>query len=127
MSTNSITPAGRRLKGNRVEREIVKLHEKIGVHAERVPLSGAMRFQGNGEDVDIRFQKASFVPHCASYEVALRCQVKAQDSPRGTKGIIDALGEADALFIRYDRQEGEKHARPPLVVLPWATWERLIK
>ena len=112
-----MTPAGRRIKGNRVEREIVKLHEKIGVHAERVPLSGAMRFQGNGEDVVIEARGLR----------PLRCQVKAQDSPRGTKGIIAALGEADALFIRYDRQEGEKHARPPLVVLPWSTWERLIK
>ena len=119
-----MTPAGRRLKGNRVEREIVKLHEKIGVHAERVPLSGAMRFQGNGEDIDICLP-AHLVRAGESWQ--LHCQVKAQDGPRGTKGIIAALGEADALFIRYDRQEGERHARPPLVVLPWATWERLLK
>ena len=120
-----MTPAGRRIKGNRVEREIVKLHEKIGVHAERVPLSGAMRFQGNGEDIDVTVEKP--LASGAVETMFLHCQVKAQDSPRGTKGIIAALGEADALFIRYDRQEGEKHARPPLVVLPWSTWERLIK
>ncbi len=35
-------------KGARRERQIVAMHEKIGVHAERVTLSGAARYQGNG-------------------------------------------------------------------------------
>ena len=124
-----MTPAGRRLKGNRVEREIVKLHEKIGVHAERVPLSGAMRFQGNGEDLVVHVKRPfrNPDPSVGQISMLLNGQVKSKKDTQGTKGIIAALGEADALFIRYDRQEGEKHARPPLVVLPWATWERLIK
>ena len=39
-------------KGNRVEREIVRLHSDIGVEAARVPLSGAAggRFSG---DIDL--------------------------------------------------------------------------
>jgi hypothetical protein len=40
-------------KGGRVEWEIVALHRDIGVHAERVPLSGASRYRGNGADVDV--------------------------------------------------------------------------
>jgi hypothetical protein len=116
-----VKPGQRRLKGNRVEREIVKLHAMIGVKAERVPLSGAMRFQGNGEDIDI------IVAPGRDGSGTLHAQVKAQGGPRGTKGVIDALGEADVLFIRYDRQDGESRVRPPLVVLPWRTWERLLK
>ena len=37
--------ARHRRKGNRVEREIVDIHKAIGIHAERVPLSGASRYQ----------------------------------------------------------------------------------
>ena len=40
-------------KGARIEREIVTRHTKLGVKAERVPLSGAMRYQGNGADIDV--------------------------------------------------------------------------
>jgi hypothetical protein len=37
-------------KGARIEREIVAAHGALGVKAERVPLSGASRYQGNGSD-----------------------------------------------------------------------------
>lgn len=104
-------------KGGRVEREIVKLHRRIGLRAERVPLSGAQRYQGNGEDVDI-YLPSSDAPLCS--------QVKALGSDAGTKTLLGWLGEADALFLRYDAEPG-KQARPPLVVLPWATWERVLK
>ena len=40
-------------KGGRIEREIVARHKAIRVHAERVPLSGAARYQGNPADVDV--------------------------------------------------------------------------
>jgi len=106
-----------RRKGSRVEREIVKLHQKIGLRAERVPLSGAQRYQGNGEDVDV-YLPGSPAPLCS--------QVKALSSDAGTKTLLGWLGDADALFLRYDAEPG-KQARPPLVVLPWATWERILK
>lgn len=108
--------AGRRQKGSRVEREVVKLHEAIGVKAERVPLSGAMRFQGNGEDVDVILPSGT-----------MRCQVKALNPEKtdGFKGVRKALGEADVLFIRYDAEPGQR-APPPLVVVPWRTWEKLV-
>lgn len=40
-------------KGLRRERAIVQLHTACGLRAERVPLSGALRYQGNGADVDL--------------------------------------------------------------------------
>jgi len=40
--------AKHRRKGDNVERQIVALHRDMGVHAERVPLSGASRYRGNG-------------------------------------------------------------------------------
>lgn len=108
-------------KGARVEREIVKLHQRIGVKAERVPLSGAARYQGNGEDVDVYIRGANQAPAV--------CQVKAINplSARdGTKTVVKALGDADVLFIRYDAEPGGA-APPPLVVLPWRTWELLLR
>jgi hypothetical protein len=40
-------------KGARIERGIVAAHEALGIKSERVPLSGASRYQGNGSDVDV--------------------------------------------------------------------------
>jgi hypothetical protein len=40
-------------KGDRIERELVELHQALGVHAERYPLSGASRFRGSGHDLDV--------------------------------------------------------------------------
>ena len=106
-----------RNKGGRVEREIVNLHRKIGLHAERVPLSGAARYQGNGEDVDLYIAGRDAAPAC--------CQVKALSSDAGTKTLLGWLSDADALFLRYDAEPGHA-ARPPLVVLTWETWERVL-
>ena len=39
-----------RQKGDRIERELVRRHVELGVHAERVPLSGAC---GGSGDVPI--------------------------------------------------------------------------
>ena len=99
-------------KGQRRERQVVALHTALGVRAERVPLSGAYRYQGNGGDVDIYPWSREGPPCCA--------EVKARASGEGFKTIEKWLGENDALFLVRDRQE-------PMVVLPWATWERLLK
>lgn len=82
-----------------------------------MPLSGGTAYQGNSEDVDVYPDGMEHAPFC--------CQVKAINGHRGTKGITDALGEADALFLRFDAEPGQR-VRPPLVVIPWATWERLL-
>ena len=106
-----------RRKGMRVEREIVSLHKKIGVKAERVPLSGAARYQGNGQDVDV---------YIANDTTPLYCQVKALADTAGTKLLLGWLADADCLFLRYDAEPGHP-ARPPLVIVPWSTWERLLR
>lgn len=43
----------RRLSAFGAEREIVAHHAELGVKAERVPLSGAARYRGNGADIDV--------------------------------------------------------------------------
>lgn len=57
-------------KGQRIEREVVDLHRQLGLRAERMPLSGAARCQGNGADVDV----CAFGPD----EAAVVCEVKAR-------------------------------------------------
>lgn len=98
-------------KGQRVEREIVAAHEEMGVHAERVPLSGASRYQGNGADVDIYPWGAGGPPLCG--------EVKARGNGEGFATLERWLGDNDVLFLKRNR-------RTPLVVLPWETYRRLL-
>ncbi len=99
-------------KGNRRERQVVALHHGLGMRAERVPLSGSSRYQGNGADIDIYPWSRDGPP--------LVGEVKARANGEGFKTLEKWLGENDMLFLVRDRQE-------PMVVLPWATWERLLK
>lgn len=98
-------------KGARIERELVALHRDLGIHAERVPLSGASRYQGNGADIDVYAFGADAAP--------LVGEVKARASGEGFATIERWLGENDVLFLRRDRAD-------PMVVLPWRVWERLL-
>lgn len=93
-------------KGARRERELVNRHKAAGIHAERVPLSGAARYQGNGADLDV-YPRGRAAP--------LVCEVKARGNGKGFATITRWLSDHDALFLIADRAE-------PLVVLPWRVW-----
>lgn len=95
-------------KGQRIEREIVQRHRDMGVHAERVPLSGAAGGSYTG-DILIHLERMS----------ALVGEVKARKNGAGFATLEGWLSKNDVLFLRRDRAE-------PLVVLPWSTWERLV-
>lgn len=100
-------------KGARREREIVELHREIGVRAERVPLSGAMKFRNTEKtDVDVYARGQDLAPFVT--------EVKARASGEGFVTLERWLGENDALFVVRDRA-------PPLVVLPWARWVELLE
>jgi Holliday junction resolvase len=100
-----------RSKGAGIEREVVELHRGLGLRAERVPLSGAARYQGNGADVDIYPFGPEEAPVC--------CEVKARASGEGFTTLERWLGDADVLFLR-------RNNAPPLVVLPLCIWERIL-
>ena len=99
-------------KGQRRERQIVALHVDLDIHAERVPLSGASRYQGNGGDVDIYPWPPDGPPLCG--------EVKSRRNGEGFKTLEKWLGDNDMLFLVRDRQE-------PMVVVPWRVWERLLQ
>ena len=99
-------------KGARRERQIVDLHRAVGIKAERVPLSGAMRFR-NTEKTDVDVYPLG--PDAAPFV----CEVKARADGEGFKTLERWLGEGDALFLIRDRAT-------PLVVLPWARWEQVL-
>ena len=100
-----------RRKGVERERALVNLHRKLGIHAERVPLSGATRYQGGGHDIDVY----PFGEDAG----ALNAELKARGSGEGFKTLESWLGENDLLFLWRDRQQ-------PLVVLPWRVWEQIL-
>ena len=92
-------------KGLRRERAIVDIHVKSGLRAERVPLSGAVRYRGNGADVDLYVRGADPV----------KAEVKARGAGDGFKTLERWLGGNDALFLWRDRAA-------PFVVLPLHVW-----
>ncbi len=92
-------------KGLRRERAIVDIHMKCGLRAERVPLSGAVRYRGNGADVDLYVRGAE----------PLKVEVKARGEGDGFKTLERWLGRNDALFLWRDRAT-------PMVVLPLHVW-----
>ncbi len=104
--------ASQRPKWQRIEREILELHRGLGLRAERLPLSGAQRYQGNVSDVDVYPFGQDEAPIC--------CGVKARANGEGFATLERWLGEADELFLRRN------HAAP-LVLLPWRTWARLVR
>lgn len=100
----------KRNKGARVEREIVQRHTDLNVLARRVPQSGANNYTHDA-DVDIY--------PWGEENGALVAEVKADQ--RGIpKTVLKWLGENDLLFMKQDRQD-------PIVVMPWSTYERLVK
>lgn len=98
-------------KGARRERALVELHRQSGIAAERVPLSGAMRYRGNGADIDIYARGQSEAP--------LIAEVKARGDGEGFKTLERWLGGHDALFLWRDRAA-------PLVVVPLHVWLELL-
>lgn len=98
-------------KGLRRERAIVDLHRKCGIHAERVPLSGASHYQGNGGDIDIYVRGVGAPPYTA--------EVKARGDGNGFRMLARWLAGHDALFLWQDRE-------PPLVVVPLHVWMELL-
>lgn len=96
-------------KGLRRERAIVDLHVKCGLRAERVPLSGALRYRGNGADVDLYVRGAEPV----------KAEVKARGDGDGFRTLERWLGGNDALFLWRDRTS-------PFVVLPLHVWLEIV-
>jgi hypothetical protein len=92
-------------KGLRRERAIVEIHTKSGLRAERVPLSGALRYQGNGADVDLYVRGP----------MPVKAEVKARGEGSGFRTLERWLGGNDALFLWRDRAA-------PFVVLPLHIW-----
>ena len=97
-----------RQKGAEGEREVVHLHTDMGIHAVKVPLSGATGYHG-GEDVDIHVDDGE----------PLRVQVKRQATDAGWKTALGQLGKACALFFRQDRGGW-------FVLMPLATYKCLL-
>ena len=92
-------------KGLRRERAIVEVHAKCGIRAERVPLSGAVRYRGNGADVDLYVRDGT----------PIKAEVKARGAGDGFRTLERWLGDNDALFLWRDRAA-------PFVVLPLHVW-----
>ena len=100
-----------RVKGDRVEREIVNAHKLLGIKAERYPLSGATKFRSSGHDIDIYAFGEDEAPTVA--------EVKARKTGKGFVQLERWLGEYDVLFLKRNNAD-------PMVLLPWRIWARLL-
>ena len=89
-------------KGCRVERLLVNKLQACGIHARRVPLSGACQGEFAG-DIRIQWKKRT-----------LLAEVKARKNGAGFKTLEGWLGDNDMLFLKRDNQD-------PIVTLRWET------
>lgn len=108
------TASGRAKKGYRVEREIAALHMALGVRAERVPLSGGLAKPLGpewGGDLKVWLWGADQSPAVA--------EVKARAAGGGFVQLERWLGSHDLLILKRNNLS-------PMLLLPWATWARLI-
>jgi hypothetical protein len=99
-------PNPSRRKGDRNEYYLRDLHRELGIDCTRHPYSGGLGGILAG-DLTIEIPGMAMVG-----------EVKARK--QAPKTLVRWLRENDALFIRPD---GE----PPLVILPWRTWVRLLR
>lgn len=105
--------ARHRRKGDRIESEIVALHRALGIHAERVPLSGAQRYQANGADSDLYPFGKDKAPSVT--------EVKSRKNGAGFTTLEKWLGEYDRRFLR--RNGGD----PPVLVPRRVSADLLVK
>ena len=79
-----------KIKGSRVEREIVKLFTDRGYEAKKVPLSGACaEYKG---DIDWKFKDR---------DIKIEC--KARKDGTGFKVLDNWMGDNDILVLKKDR------------------------
>lgn len=97
-----------RNKGARIEREVVNLLQELGLAAERVPLSGAVKNRHTaGGDVWVPVKNVDRL-------LEVKCRAD------GFKQIYDWMSGNYGLVIRRDRDE-------PLIVLRFAEFAELAK
>lgn len=104
-------------KGARRERQVVEMHKAIGIAAERIPLSGAAKYRGEGGDVIV-----SAVPGAEAWQA----EVKARAGGEGFVTLERWLGDNDLLVLMRDQERPGEIAPAPLVVMPWARWQELL-
>lgn len=92
-----------------MEKELVDKHAELQIPCERVPLSGRA---GGAFAGDLHIRADSGPP--------LQAEVKSRKGGHGFTTLERWLGENDLLFLRRNHAE-------PMVVLPWATYARLIQ
>ena len=97
-----------RRKGIDRERRLVNRHRDLGIECERVPLSGATRYQGHGGDIDIHLGFTTLIG-----------ELKSRKSGAGFVQLEHWLGDNDLLFLWRDRQD-------PMVCMSWETWALLL-
>jgi len=103
--------ARERAKGARIERELVHLHEEVGVHAERFPLSGAMRYQGKSHDIAV---------YPFGMDEIIYAEIKGRKNGAGFTMLDNWLGKKVQLFLKKDRGK-------PGVYMPWETYVRYLE
>ena len=102
-------------KGNRAERKIVDRLNLLGRNARRVPNSGSSQGEFGGDlhfDYPVRGSAPLVRRGCG--------EVKARRDGAEWKTVRGWLDQYSALFLVQDREE-------PLVLLPWAVFEDLMR
>jgi Holliday junction resolvase len=101
-------PHPSKTKGSVFEREVVDLLQSLGLAAERVPLSGAVK--GGSFDRDVT------VPIGPGEDLKLECKRRA----RAFSTLYALLGDNDAVIVRDDRTA-------PLIIMRVPRWVEIVR
>tara|TARA_R110000822_G_scaffold65505_2_gene160287 strand:- start:1033 stop:1365 length:333 start_codon:yes stop_codon:yes gene_type:complete len=99
-----------KLKGDRIERELVHAHIEAGIHCERFDARRGQFGAEASRDIDVYWRGKDEAPLCG--EVKARKEFPAW--------LVNWLGENDFLALRENGKE-------PLYIVPHNVWIRILK
>jgi hypothetical protein len=97
-------------KGDRGERAMVQALQALDIHAEKIPLSGAVK--GGEFEGDLLLRLPGWLPG--------KAEVKCRAGAAGWTVIKNWLSTHDFLFLKEDRKE-------PLVVMPYNIFAQMVR
>lgn len=100
-----------RAKGSRVEREMVKRHEALGVPTKRIDGKIGQFGADKSHDIDVYARGRDEAPLCG--------EIKARKNGEGFTVLERWMGDNDFLLLKRNNTE-------PMVVVPWRVWAELI-
>lgn len=99
-------------KGANVERQMVKRHQDLGIHAQRVDARLGQFGADKSHDIDVYARGKDEAPLCG--------EIKARKNGEGFMTLERWVGDNDFLLLKRNNAD-------PIVTMPWRVWAELLE